>query len=42
MMSISGIKASHALADCEEGGNADHNKKALINAATDLRMNITI
>lgn len=42
MISISGINAIHALADCDEGGKADHNSKALINAATDLRMNIAV
>jgi hypothetical protein len=42
MISNSGINASHALADCEKGGKEDHNKKALIAAATDLRMDITV
>ena len=42
MISISGTHASHALADCDEGGNADHNSKALINAANDLNRNIAV
>ena len=42
MTNISGTHASHALADCDDGGKADHNSKALIKAATGLRMGMRV